>query len=192
MPQSTMLPGMQKNDESRVIELADGRVLILARGRFYYVRDYPHGHSLEAKVKWAEHAVGVGFFAILLVAWWTNNWWWLLLVIPLLLLPILAERVILAGCAEATDQMARAEAAARKPDVAIDRAFGYPGITLLFIVGRALSRGTTGRWQLLEAALIVLAMLAAAIQIWRYRSADREAEILGRPRSPDNTPIVPR
>jgi hypothetical protein len=187
-----MIQGSQTNDDSRVFELADGRVLFLARGRFYYVRDYPHGHSLEAKLRWAEHAVGVCFIAILLGCWWTNNWWWLLLVIPLLLLPIFADRVTLAGCPEATDQTARAEAAARIPDVAIGAAFVLPAITLLFLVGRAFSGRTPTKWALLEAAIILLAMLGAAIQIWRRRRGDREAEILGRPRSPDNTPIVPR
>ncbi len=79
MPQSVMLPGIQTNDESRVIELSDGRVLFLARGRFYYVRDYPHGHSLEARLKWADRAVGGCFIATVLGASLANNWWWLLL-----------------------------------------------------------------------------------------------------------------
>jgi hypothetical protein len=192
MPQFTMIPGSQKNDESRVIELADGRVLFLARGRFYYIRDYPHGHSLEARLKWVEHAVAVCFFAILLGAWWANNWWWMLLALPALLLPILAERLVVSGCGEATDPMARAEAAARSSQVELGPAFLHPSLIAVTLFGLEFFRGKVTTFRIIELALVLSVMSVAFAELWRKRRAEREAEILGGPRSPDNKPIVPR
>ena len=187
-----MIRGSETNDDSRVIQLADGRVLLLARGRFYYVRDYPHGHSLEARLKWAEHAVGVCFFAILLGAWWANNWWWMLLAVPVLLLPIFAERIVLSACAEATDPMAQAEAAARTASVEFGPALLYPALIPVAIFGLEFLRGKVTTFRLIELALVLSAMFVALTQLWRQRRAVREREIMGVPRSPDNTPIVPR
>lgn len=192
MPQSTMIPGRQTNDESRVIELADGRVLFLARGRLYYIRDYPHGHSLEAKLTWAEHAVGAGFVAILLGAWWANNWWWMLLALPLPVLPILAERLVLSGCTEATDPMARAEAAARTSQVEFGSALLHPSLIAVALFGLEFFRGKVTTFRLIEFALVLSALFVALAAFWGQRRAQREREIVGEPRSPDNRPIVPR
>ena len=192
MPPSTMTPGSQTDGDSRLIELADGRLLFRSRGRLYYIRDYPHGHQLEARLEWADLALSACIVAVVLAAWWANNWWLLLLTIPALLLPVLVERVVLAGCAEATDPMARAEAVARTPRLEFGSTLLYPGLIAVALIGLQLFRGKVTTVSLIKVALIVSALLVAFAQLWRQRRAQREREIVGEPRSPENTPIVPR
>ena len=188
--------GLNESDAgSRIVDLADGRVLFLTAGRAYYLKDHPHGKRLEIRLKWTQRVATGVVFAAMAGAVWTKTWWVSLFVIPGFLIGVLAERLVVIGCEEATDPVARAEVTARstaaESDLVKDLLWtGFPFLLLLLSVFRREKRAPM---QLLEVAVACFAIVAIVTRLWWQRRRSRGDDIVGKPRAvADNTPIVPR
>jgi hypothetical protein len=188
--------GQFTDSESRVFDLPDGRVLFYAAGRAYYQTDYSQAQRLETRLKWAHNLLTLAVVGTILTAYWSGNWWLALGTLPLVILMGFAERFAVFGCTEATDAAARAHVNAR--DLARELNVGstliWPVLAALGPLMPAILRGKVTRspFQVLELVLVVGVVALGVVQLLRQRRARREGEIIGAPRSIDNTPIVPR
>jgi hypothetical protein len=188
--------GQFADAESRVFHLPDGRVLFHAAGRAYYQTDHSQAQRLETRLKWAHNLLTLAIVGTILTAYWFGNWWLALGTLPLVILMGFAECFVVLGCTEATDYAARAHVNAR--DLAKELNVGstviWPVIAALGMLMPAILRGkvTKSPFQVLELVLVVGVVVLGVVQLLRQRRARREGDIIGAPRSIDNTPIVPR
>ncbi|HVL68660.1 MAG TPA: hypothetical protein VM364_15465 [Vicinamibacterales bacterium] len=178
---------------SRVVELADGRILFLPRGRggpAYEVPDHAAGFALERRVRRVERASVYAAAAVVAGAYYLHG---LLLALlgPVLLLPWIVARHAVERLREANDPVARAEV------TAVD---GEPpglsrvavGLGALMAVAWALPLAKQGPHDIVGIAFGAMAVLAAVNEIVRYRRARRERELYHRTTAPENRPVVPR
>ena len=182
--------------ESRVIDVPDGRTLFYAAGRVYYLSDRAHAERLDTQLKWIHNLSTLGMIAAFLIAQWRRNWWLALGALPIFLCAAFAERFVVRGCTEATDPAARALVAMRNAarEVDIGPALIWPALIAIVTLAPMLLRGknTKSSFQLLESGLVILAVAVGAVQLLRQRRARQERDMIGEPRSVENTPIVPR
>ncbi len=183
------------DSESRVFDLSDGRVLFYAAGRAYYVKDHAHAERLEKQLKWTHNLSTLAIIGTILASQWVGNWWLALGALPILGFMAFAEHFVVFGCSEATDPAARDQVTARNlaREVDVGSALFWPA---LLAIGPFVPRLLRGRiantpLDLAEIALIVLAVTAGAVKLLRQVSARQRREIIGEPRTPSNTPIVP-
>ena len=178
------------------MELADGRVLFLPRGRggpAYQIADESRGWKLESVIEWADSISRYSAMAIVTLVG-IARWWWILGLLPLALLgPYLTERWITAGLSEAVDPAARRA-------TMIERA----------------EEAASGRWALLASAVLVgflawlwmraegkapvspelvigaIAVALGLTQLLRKRRLQQERRMFEPSAAPENKPIVPR
>ena len=60
--------GQFADNESRVFDLPDGRVLLYAAGRAYYQRDFAQAKRLETRLKWAHNLLTLAIVGTILTA----------------------------------------------------------------------------------------------------------------------------
>ena len=181
--------------EPEVIDLADGRILLLPAGRSgrraYQVRSYEHGHAVRRRLEWLGRATGAAVAALVLAAWLWESWTLCLLIPAVLVLHLVGRQAMLAGLNEVTDPAARREAAAAEE---ASSAVGLALVALSFALamGRFLMRDNPSPRHAIEPAFTGLALIGAGIQFWRRYRADQEQRTFQVSEIPDNKPIVPR
>ena len=181
--------------ETRICELADGRVLFHAAGRAYYLENHAHGERLERQLRWTVNASTLAVLAAFVAAAWVENWWLGLFALPAFLLAVLSEFFVVRGLEEATDPVVRHEVAARSQATkeALGKHHFWAAVGLFFAVVAAVLRKRPGTpMQLLEMAVLGVTVAIAAGHLWRHRRLRREREIIDGPGRTDNTPIVPK
>jgi hypothetical protein len=192
-----VIPSFYDKEEkgSRVVDLADGRVLFLPRGRggpAYVVRDDSQGYVLERRLEWAERIAAYAAIAVLAAAGVLERWILLGLIVPLLAIPRMVESVLTAKLRPATDSKALSEVEAPDPG-----AVGWGGLLLLAI--------SAGWWYYLwqfsdpdskrrsfDLLMGSFWLAATAVQLFRQHRTAQERRITTISGDPDNTPIVPR
>ena len=195
--QRAVIPSFYSKEEtgSRVVDLADGRVVFLPRGRggpAYVVRDYSQGYALEGRLEWGERIAAYGAMAVLAAAGILDRWILLGLVLPLLAIPRIVESVLAAKLRPATDSKALSEVEAPDPG-----AVGWGGLLLFGI--------SAGWWYYLwqfsdpdssrrsvDLAIGGFWLVATAVQLFRQHRTTQERRITTISGDPDNTPLVPR
>ena len=188
--------GQFTDSESRVFDLSDGRVLFCAAGRAYYVADYAQARRLETRLAWAHNLSTLAILATILTAFWVGNWGLALGALPLVLLMAFAERFVVFGRTEATDPAARAYVTernlAREPEVGAS--LFWAALVALGPLMPSILRGklTKSPLEILELAFVLVAFALAAAQLLRRLRIRSEEQIIGEPRSVENTPSVPR
>jgi len=194
---TAVIPSFYNKEEkgSRVVDLADGRVLFLPRGRggpAHVVRDYSEGYALERRLEWAERIAAYGAMAVLAAAGVLDRWILLVLILPLLAIPRIVESVLAAKLRPATDSKALLEVEAPDPG-----AVGWGGFLLFSI--------SAGWWYYLwqfsdpdskrrsfDLVMGALWLAVTALQLFRQHRMTQERRITTVSGDPDDTPLVPR
>ena len=181
-------------EEQRVVELADGRVLLLPRGRggpAYEVTDHLAGWRFEQRLTWVERAAGAGLIVLLGAAAVLEDWRPIILLLPLGAAKLLADRVILSGLREATDLSARSEAN-RVEEVSALAVAAVVGMSLLSVFFLWVRGGGRSSLDVIETAIVILAGGFAVARVVRQRRASAERKRYDSPSPPENRPVVPR
>ena len=188
--------GQSTDTQSRILDLSDGRVLFYAAGRAYYLNDRAHAQRLETQLKWMHNLSTLAIVATVLAAYWLGNWWLTVGALPAVFFLACADQFVVRGCPEVTDPAARAEVTARTlaRDGDVAPAVLWRALIALGPLMPALLRGKTTKsaFQVLEIATVALAVTLGLVHLLRQRRARQQEEMIGGPRSVENTPIVPR
>ena len=112
MPLKALLDASFADEEQRVLQLSDGRIVFLpdgTGGRAYRIRDHRHGLRLSRQIVWVDRLATLAFVAVGIAAKMYREWTLFLFAIPALLAPWVSRRVVVWGLEEVTDAGARRE-----------------------------------------------------------------------------------
>jgi hypothetical protein len=179
-------------EESRTVELADGRVIFFPGGRdgrAYHVRSHHDALAMERRLEWVRHAANGAALATIGAVVWSKDPRFLLFVLPALAAPFLAQRVVVWGLPEVTDPLVLREVGSTAGTAF---PWGSTVILALFAAGVYYFGFRFNAHTLFQAGVGGLALLAIILQWLRRERLRREREFFRVSDTPENRPIVPR
>lgn len=182
-------------DGNRVLDLADGRVLFLPRGRggpAYVVPDYVAGWTAEQRLEWAERIAWIGFTCVLLAATFFEQWTLLLVIVPLLAAPRIVENIVVRHFVPATDSRAQSETEAADTGAPgwVALAVFLASVAWCYYLWTVGDRGSA-KWRI-DLVLVGLSAVFTGAQLFRQHRTAQERQITAVSRDPENKPLNPR